>query len=226
MWFFSSGPLDESADQNSIAPTDQVAVLAERIGAKAHVTFGGRLEADAQGFPASAMAKEMAGDWAQPEARSRMGRRARCRPSQRHAGRARRASRAFVAGLLAHAVVGWVLCAATMGALLSLTSLTVALVSHAVAAPLFFVAIGWHYFRARGARDPLPTAAAFCRSGDAAGSRRRGGCARAKSCDVRERRGSVAALCADLRATWATGALMSTMPWAAPPKRADTSVRG
>jgi menaquinone-dependent protoporphyrinogen oxidase len=31
------------------------------------VTFGGRLPADAKGFPASAMAKTHAGDWRDPE---------------------------------------------------------------------------------------------------------------------------------------------------------------
>ena len=38
-----------------------------RIGAHGHVTFGGRLPADAKGFPASAMAKTHAGDWRDPE---------------------------------------------------------------------------------------------------------------------------------------------------------------
>jgi menaquinone-dependent protoporphyrinogen oxidase len=33
------------------------------IGARGHVTVGGRLEPDAKGFPASAMAKKNAGDW-------------------------------------------------------------------------------------------------------------------------------------------------------------------
>jgi menaquinone-dependent protoporphyrinogen oxidase len=41
--------------------------LLERIGARGHVTFGGRLAADAKGFPASAMAKTHAGDWRDPD---------------------------------------------------------------------------------------------------------------------------------------------------------------
>jgi menaquinone-dependent protoporphyrinogen oxidase len=45
----------------------QVQELLERIGARGHVTFGGRLPADAKGFPASAMAKTRAGDWRDPE---------------------------------------------------------------------------------------------------------------------------------------------------------------
>lgn len=59
----SSGPLDESAEHADIPPTEQVAKLANRIGARGHVTFGGRLSPHAAGFPASAMAKTRAGDW-------------------------------------------------------------------------------------------------------------------------------------------------------------------
>ncbi|MGX9791135.1 flavodoxin domain-containing protein [Mycobacterium sp. MMS18-G62] len=63
VWLVSSGPLDDSAEQNDIPPTKQVAKLAHRIGARGHVTFGGHLSAHATGFPASAMAKTHAGDW-------------------------------------------------------------------------------------------------------------------------------------------------------------------
>ncbi|MCZ7525299.1 MAG: flavodoxin domain-containing protein [Acidimicrobiia bacterium] len=63
VWLFSSGPLDDSASKGEIPPTRQVARLMSRAGARGHVTFGGRLEADAKGFPASSMAGDMAGDW-------------------------------------------------------------------------------------------------------------------------------------------------------------------
>ena len=63
VWLVSSGPLDESAEQTEIGPTKQVAKLASQIGARGHVTFGGRLLPHAKGFPASAMAKSRAGDW-------------------------------------------------------------------------------------------------------------------------------------------------------------------
>ncbi|CQD03216.1 Flavodoxin domain protein [Mycobacterium lentiflavum] len=66
VWLVSSGPLDGSAEDNDIPPTAQVAKLARRVGARGHVTFGGRLEPDAKGFPASAMAKKKAGDWRSP----------------------------------------------------------------------------------------------------------------------------------------------------------------
>jgi menaquinone-dependent protoporphyrinogen oxidase len=63
VWLCSSGPLDDSAEERDIPPTAQVAKLARRVGARGHATFGGRLEAGAKGFPASAMAKKRAGDW-------------------------------------------------------------------------------------------------------------------------------------------------------------------
>jgi menaquinone-dependent protoporphyrinogen oxidase len=63
VWFFSSGPLDASAAEREIPPVRQVRVLMDRVGAQGHATFGGRLEDDAKGFPASAMAKKHAGDW-------------------------------------------------------------------------------------------------------------------------------------------------------------------
>ncbi|HBW18522.1 MAG TPA: flavodoxin [Actinobacteria bacterium] len=62
-YFFSSGPLDDSAVRGDIPPVKGVSALMERTGARGHVTFGGRLSPDAKGFPASAMAKKHGGDW-------------------------------------------------------------------------------------------------------------------------------------------------------------------
>jgi len=78
VWLFSSGPLDDSADHDAIAPTRDVAVLMERVGALGHATFGGRLSADAKGFPASAMARKRSGDWRNPAAGRALG--GGCRP--------------------------------------------------------------------------------------------------------------------------------------------------
>jgi menaquinone-dependent protoporphyrinogen oxidase len=66
VWLSSSGPLNGSAAEE-IPPVPQVQELLARIGARGHVTFGGRLPANATGFPASAMAKTHAGDWRDPE---------------------------------------------------------------------------------------------------------------------------------------------------------------
>jgi menaquinone-dependent protoporphyrinogen oxidase len=62
-WLFSSGPLDDSADGHDLPPTAQVRHLGTLIGARGHLMFGGRLPADATGFPAAAMARDHAGDW-------------------------------------------------------------------------------------------------------------------------------------------------------------------
>jgi menaquinone-dependent protoporphyrinogen oxidase len=67
VYFFSSGPLDDSATSKVIPPVKGAAALMQRVGARGHVTFGGRLAPDAKGFPASAMAKKNAGDWRDPK---------------------------------------------------------------------------------------------------------------------------------------------------------------
>jgi hypothetical protein len=161
VWFFSSGPLDESAEHGEIPPTKQVQILMERVGAQGHVTFGGRLASDARGFPASAIAKKRAGDWRNPE---------RVRAWASDLGRALPAARPGVviaqsgrsiARLVGHGFVGWALCAATMGALLAVTNVATALVVHAFAAPVLFAFVARRYFEARGARGPMPTALAF-----------------------------------------------------------------
>jgi len=63
VWLVSSGPLDGTAAAGELPPVRQVAAVMDRLGACGQVTFGGRLEADAKGFPARAMAKKVAGDW-------------------------------------------------------------------------------------------------------------------------------------------------------------------
>lgn len=63
VWFFSSGPLDDSAASREIPPTPDVQQLMDFVGASGHATFGGRLEPDAHGCVASKMAKHHAGDF-------------------------------------------------------------------------------------------------------------------------------------------------------------------
>ena len=67
VWLFSSGPLDDSALASDIPPVRHVANAMEQADAAGHMTFGGRLLADAQGFPAASMAKDNAGDWRDPD---------------------------------------------------------------------------------------------------------------------------------------------------------------
>jgi menaquinone-dependent protoporphyrinogen oxidase len=66
VWLFSSGPLDDSADRRALPPVSQVRRLLTHINARGHETFGGRLEKNARGLIAGAMAKKLAGDWRNP----------------------------------------------------------------------------------------------------------------------------------------------------------------
>lgn len=68
VWLFSSGPLDNSADSQVIAPVAQAAAAARELDAREHVTFGGRLTDQAKGFIAKAMVRNGAGgDFRNPE---------------------------------------------------------------------------------------------------------------------------------------------------------------
>ncbi len=62
---------------------------------------------------------------------------------------------------LVHAFIGWMLCAATMGIGMAVTSLNNALIFHAIAAPIFFAVITWAYFRKFNFATPFQTALIF-----------------------------------------------------------------
>lgn len=62
---------------------------------------------------------------------------------------------------IAYGVVGWALCGVMMGLGIKLATLEIALIAHAVAAPLIFVALSLMYFRRFGCWSPLLTAAVF-----------------------------------------------------------------
>ncbi|HEU4732769.1 MAG TPA: flavodoxin domain-containing protein, partial [Kofleriaceae bacterium] len=161
VWLFSSGPLDDSADRGGLPAPDQVAVLAERIGAIGHVTFGGRLAPDARGFPAAAMARTNSGDWRNPaRIRAWTGELARALPSARPRAAIDPPARAPWR-VVTHATAGWLLCAVAMIGLVRFASTGLAFALHAIAAPVIFTAVAIHYFRPRGAREPLPTAIAM-----------------------------------------------------------------
>lgn len=161
VWFFSSGPLDDIAEGSEIPPAPQVAVLAERVGAKGHVTFGGRLDPEVKGFPASAMAKKKSGDWRSPhQIRAWAAELADQLPKAKPGVPFERPARS-IPRLLGYAVAGWGLLAVIMAVLVPLAGLGWALLAHGVAAPLVFTALAWRYFRVPGSRDPLPTAVAW-----------------------------------------------------------------
>jgi menaquinone-dependent protoporphyrinogen oxidase len=64
VWLFHSGPLGDDHGDDPQAVPQSVQALAERMGAREVVTFGGRLPEDAEGFIAKAMARNgQAGDW-------------------------------------------------------------------------------------------------------------------------------------------------------------------
>lgn len=63
--------------------------------------------------------------------------------------------------ILAHAFVGWALCAATMGIGMAVTSLDNTLIAHAIGAPIFFAIVSLVYFKKFNFTTPLQTATIF-----------------------------------------------------------------
>ena len=66
VWFFSSGPLDDSAAAGDLAPVPGVAKLAAEVEISGHMTFGGYLDRSPHGFLPRMMARRYAGDWRDP----------------------------------------------------------------------------------------------------------------------------------------------------------------
>lgn len=223
VWLFSSGPLDDSAEQAELPPVPQVAVLLARVGACGHATFGGRLSPDARGFPAAAMAKRRSGDWRN---RARIGAWAadiaRALPSAKPGVGADPPARA-VSRLLWHGSLGWASCAAAMATLLRLAPLGVALTLHAVLAPLIFVAIAAHYFRGWGARDPLPTAVTWTSAVMLLDAAIVAGAVLHDFNMFRSLAGTWLPFALIFSVTWATGTLLAMMP--SPAQRARAPAR-
>jgi hypothetical protein len=63
--------------------------------------------------------------------------------------------------VLAHAFAGWLLCAATMGIGMAITSMENTLIIHAIGAPIYFFLVSLVYFRKLNFTSPLQTAAIF-----------------------------------------------------------------
>jgi predicted membrane protein len=68
---------------------------------------------------------------------------------------------ARAATIMAFAIVGWAVCAATIGIGFSLMPEHEALVLHAVVAPIVFAGLSWLYFTRFGYTPPLKTALLF-----------------------------------------------------------------
>ena len=66
-----------------------------------------------------------------------------------------------IAIILAHALVGWALCAVTMGIGMAVTSLDKALIIHTILAPVLFAGVSLVYFNRFHFTTPLQTAAIF-----------------------------------------------------------------
>ena len=66
-----------------------------------------------------------------------------------------------VIALVGHALLGWVLCGATVVIGRKLMTLHQALIAHAIAAPLIFAIVSASYFRWFGGTSPIVTAATF-----------------------------------------------------------------
>ncbi len=63
--------------------------------------------------------------------------------------------------LLAHAFVSWALCTAAMMIPMAVISVDVALVIHAIGAPIFAGTVSWNYYRRFGYTTPFQTATTF-----------------------------------------------------------------
>jgi len=161
VWMFSSGPLDASTDAKDIPPVPVVSVLAERVGALGHVTFGGRLEPTATGFPAKAMAKTHSGDWRNVNRIHAWAEEIAAALPYARPGPAIEPPAHSLRTLIWRPVLGWALCAAVMMLLVGTVPLGWALAVHAIAAPAIFATIARFYFHNRGAREPIATAIAW-----------------------------------------------------------------
>lgn len=213
VWFFSSGPLDDSARSGDIAPTRHVETLMERVGAQSHMTFGGRMDPK----DPSPLAKSHAGDWRDPEhVRAWSVAVARALPVARPRPVVPQPARSL-GRLLLHAVVGWAACAAAMGTLLTIASVGVALTVHAILAPLVFVFVARHYFQPRGGREPITVALSFAAIVALLDLTVVAGAVLRSTAMFESFAGTWLPLALIFLVTYATGELMSTMPWTTHP---------
>jgi menaquinone-dependent protoporphyrinogen oxidase len=219
VWLFSSGPLDDSADRGDLAAIAQVATLRERIGALGHVTFGGRLEPDAQGAIASAMARTHSGDWRNPDLIRAWTQRVADALPAAHPGVAHEPAARALPRLFAHAATGWAICAAIMMLQLAFGNAHTAAVTHALLVPFVFGIVAWHYFEPAGARGPFATAVWFAAVVAVLDLVFVGGLVLHSFAIARSFAGFRLPLFLIFIVTWVVGGLRSTMPWPSPALR-------
>lgn len=66
-----------------------------------------------------------------------------------------------IIAILAHAFIGWAMCAATMGISMATMEMKTALIVHAIGAPVFFAIASRCYFKNFNYTSPLQTALIF-----------------------------------------------------------------
>lgn len=66
-----------------------------------------------------------------------------------------------LATVFVHAFIGWLLCAATMGIGMAVTTIGTTLIIHAIGAPIYFAAVSIFYFSRYSYTQPLKTAIIF-----------------------------------------------------------------
>ena len=106
-----------------------------------------------------------------------------------------------------------------MAVLLGLTSSGAALALHAIIVPIVFAVVASRYFKGHGSREPLPTALAFAAIVALLDLVIVAGLVQVSLAMFTSFAGTWLPLLLIIAVTWATGAVMSTMPWpkATPP---------
>ena len=174
------------------------------------------MPADDRGFPASAMAKDHAGDWRNSERIHEWATQLARELPAAVPGKAVDHIARSLWRLVTHGVVGWALCGAIMVALLAVASSSTALAVHAVAAPLVFVIVSRHYFSPHGAREPLLVAAVFTALVVALDLVIVAGLVQGSIAMFKSFFGTWLPFILIFAATYFTGVVMSTLPWPRP----------
>ena len=133
----------------------------ERVGALGHVTFGGRLLPDAKGFPASVMAKKLAGDFRDPERVADWAAALALALPNAHALLSHQPAPTDLGRIAVHGVSAWLFATGLRALAFGLVGEDATTVLHAVFAPLVFGTVAAAYFAAPHPREPSFVAGAM-----------------------------------------------------------------